>query len=105
MFQQDRSQDWNIGLTEDLKDPEFAREFLLAAMEENIALQVALGKVIRAYGLKEFAELVEMPSSNLTRALNPESNVTQKTLNRLLQPFGLQLSVAPIPESMQSNVA
>ena len=105
MSQRGRSQDWNVGLAEDLRDPEFAREFLLAATEEDLSIQIALGKVIRAYGLKEFAERVQMPSSNLVRALNLDSNVTQKTLNRLLQPFGLQLSVAPIPDSVQSDVA
>jgi len=96
MSQRGRSQDWNQGLAEDLRDPEFAKEFLLAAIADDIPLQIALGKVIRAYGLKEFAEQVQMPSSNLARALNPDSNVAQQTLERLLQPFGLRLSIAPI---------
>ena len=96
MNKRGRSRDWNEGLAEDLQDREFAREFLLAAVEEDIPIQDALGKVIRAYGLKEFAEEIGMPSSNLSRALNPGSNVTQQTLNRLLEPFGLRLSVAPI---------
>ena len=105
MPQRGHSQDWNVGLAEDLQDPEFARECLLAAMEENLSIQVALSKVIRAYGLKEFAERVQMPSSNLARTLNPNSNVTQKTLNRLLKPVGLHLSVAPLPESRQSTIS
>jgi probable addiction module antidote protein len=96
MNKQGRSRDWNEGLAEDLQDREFAREFLIAAMEEDIPIQDALGKAIRAYGLKEFAEEIGMPSSNLSRALKPDSNVTQQTLNRLLEPFGLRLSVAPI---------
>ncbi|WP_158535039.1 hypothetical protein [Acaryochloris thomasi] len=53
MFQQERSRDWNIGLAEDLKDPEFAREFLLAAMEENLPLPVTMSKVKQAH--QEFA--------------------------------------------------
>jgi DNA-binding phage protein len=96
MAKQGRSRDWNEGLAEDLQDREFAREFLLAAVEEDIPIQEVLGKVIRAYGLKEFAAEVNMPSSNLSRALKPSSNVTQQTLNRLLEPFGLRLSVAPV---------
>ena len=80
-----RHEDWNIGLAEDLRDPEFAREFLLGAIDEEVPLQVALGKVVRAMGVKEFA-----------RTLNPRRNPTQGTLNRLLKPFRLKLSLAPI---------
>ena len=31
-----RHEDWNIGLAEDLRDPEFAREFLLGAIDEEV---------------------------------------------------------------------
>jgi DNA-binding phage protein len=94
MIKRGRGTDWNEGLAGDLQDREFAREFLLAAVEEDISIQASLGKVIRAYGLKEFAAEIDMPSSNLSRALRPSSNVTQQTLNRLLKPFGLRLSLA-----------
>ena len=50
-----RHEDWNVGLAEDLRDPEFARQFLLGAIDEDVPLQVALGKVVRAMGVKEFA--------------------------------------------------
>jgi hypothetical protein len=53
----------------DLKDPAFDREFLAAAVEDGIPLQRALGKVIRATVVKEFADRVDMPSSNLLRAI------------------------------------
>lgn len=96
MSKRGRSRDWNEGLAEDLQDRDFAREFLLAAAEEDIPIQEALGKVIRAYGLKEFAAELNIPSSNLSRALKPSSNITQQTLNRLLEPFGLRLSIAPV---------
>ena len=43
-------------MAQDLRDPEFARELLLAAMDEGVPFRVALGKVIRAMGVKEFAE-------------------------------------------------
>ncbi len=55
-----RSLDWNEGLAEDLKDAEFAQEFLLGAMDDGVAIQVALGKVLRAMGVKEFAAKVDM---------------------------------------------
>lgn len=91
-----RSRDWNEGLARDLQDPDFAREFLLAAVEEGVPVQEALGKVIRAMGVQEFAERIAMARPNLLRAIHPEHNPTQKTLNRLLAPFGLKLSLAPI---------
>ena len=91
-----RSSDWNIGLAEDLRNQEFAREFLLAAIDEGVPLQVALAKVVRAMGVKEFAAKVHMASPNLLRTLNPRHNPTQSTLNRLLKPFRIKLSLALI---------
>ncbi len=91
-----RSREWNEGLAQDLRDKTFAREFLLAAIDEGVSIQVALGKVIRAMGVKEFAASVRMAPPNVLRAINPRHNPTQETLNRLLRPFRLRLSLAPI---------
>lgn len=94
-----RSVDWNEGLAKDLKNKKFAREFILASVEDGADLQVALGKVVRAYGLKEFAAKVKIPASNVLRAINPEHNPTQDTLNKLLKPFALKLSVVEDKEA------
>jgi DNA-binding phage protein len=91
-----RSRDWNTGVAQDLRDAEFARQFLLAAIDEGVSVQRALGKVIRATGVKEFAEKVRMASPNVLRAIHPRHNPTQETLNRLLKPFRLRLSLAMI---------
>ena len=91
-----RSKDWNEGLAKDLKNPEFAKEFIIASLEEGIPIQAALGKVIRAYGVKEFSTKTKIPSPNILRTINPKHNPTQKMLNKLLKPFGLMLSVQPI---------
>jgi DNA-binding phage protein len=98
-----RTRDWDEGLAEDLRDPNFAREFLLAAVEEEISLQEALAKVIRCYGVKEFADIIDIPSSNLTRALDQRHNPTQETINKLLRPFGLVIGVKPIEEPMRKT--
>ena len=100
-----RSKDWNIGLAQDLRNPEFAREFLLAAIEDGVSVQVALGKVIRAIGVKEFAEKITVASPNILRAINPRHNPTQETLNRLLKPFKLKLSLAPIDQPKRRRAA
>ena len=88
-----RSRDWNEGLAQDLRDPGFARDFLLAAMDEGVSIQTALGKVIRAMGVEEFAEQAKMAGPNVLRATNPRHNPTQATLIRLL-PLRLRLSLA-----------
>jgi DNA-binding phage protein len=91
-----RSNDWNEGLARDLRDPAFAREFLVAAVDEGVPLQHALGKVIRAKGATEFALQVDMSSANILRAINPARNPSHQTLNRLLQPFGFRIALAAI---------
>ncbi|MDZ4804308.1 MAG: hypothetical protein SGI90_05565 [Candidatus Eisenbacteria bacterium] len=100
-----RSRDWNEGLAQDLQDPTFAREFLVGAVEEGIPLQQALGKVIRAMGVKEFADKVGMASPNVLRAINPRHNPTQETLNRLLGPFKLKLSLALLRKGKGKHAA
>jgi putative addiction module killer protein len=100
-----RSRDWNEGLARDLQDPAFARAFLLAAIEEDVSLQQALGKVIRSIGVKEFAAKIGMASPNLLRAIHPRHNPTQETINRLLRPFGLRLSLAPIRKPRRRRAA
>jgi len=91
-----RSRGWNAGLAQDLQDRDFAREFLMSAIDEGVPIQVALAKVIRATGVKEFSARVRMASPNVLRAIDRRYNPTQRTLNRLLQPFNLRLSLARI---------
>jgi DNA-binding phage protein len=91
-----RTSDWDVGLAQDLRDSAFVREFLLASIDEDVDLQIALGKVIRAMGVKEFATKVHMASPNVLHAINPRHTPTQDMLNRLLRPFRLRLSLAPI---------
>ncbi len=100
-----RAKDWNEGLAKDLQDSEFARQFIKAALDEGLPIQKVLGKVIRAYGIKEFAKRTNISSPNLLRAIDPRHNPTQETLNRLLRPFGLRLSVAPIASKIRKSVA
>jgi DNA-binding phage protein len=100
-----RSEDWNIDLAKRLRNRAFARAFLLAAIDEGLTVQQALAKVIRAIGITEFAAQVGMPRPNVQRAIHARHNPTQETLNRLLAPFRLQLSLAPIATSRRSRAA
>lgn len=100
-----RAKDWNEGLAKDLRDPEFAREFIQAALDEGLPIQVVLGKIVRSYGVKEFSKKTKIPSPNLLRAIDPKHNPTQETLNRLLRPFGLRLSVTSIEAKTRKSAA
>jgi DNA-binding phage protein len=100
-----RSKDWNEGLARDLQNVDFAREFLLASLDEGISIQAALGKVIRAMGIKEFAKKTKIAGPNIVRAISAKHNPTQETLNRLLKPFGLMLTVTPIKSSLGKKAA
>ena len=61
-------------LAQDLRDPNFSREIHLAAIEEGVSIQIALGKVIRAIGIKEFSARIKIASPNILRAINPRHN-------------------------------
>jgi DNA-binding phage protein len=90
-----RSVEWNEGLARNLRRRSFAQQFIQACLDEGLSLQESLAKVVRAYGVAEFSEKTGLPSSNILRAINPKHNPTVETLNALLQPFALQLSVVP----------
>lgn len=100
-----RSKDWNEGLAEDLRNPNFAREFLAAAVEEGVPLKKALAKVIRATGVKEFANSVGMQSPNVLRAIHPKHNPTLETLERLLKPFKLKIGLAELKPRRRERAA
>jgi len=85
--------------------PLFKSSSLRTPQEEGVPVQLALGKVIRAMGVKEFAAKVRMASPSVLRAINPRHNPTQDTLNRLLRPFKLRLTLAPFEPSKRRRAA
>lgn len=88
-----RAHDWNESLAQRLKNKDFARDFLISYLESGKALKTAFHSVIRAYGVKDLAARVKMPSSNLSRTLHHRSNPTFETFEGLLKPFGFELTV------------
>jgi hypothetical protein len=44
-------------------------------------------------------------ASSISSAIDPKHNPTQETLNRLLEPFGLKLSLAPIKKPSGRSAA
>ncbi len=44
----ERSEDWNVGLAQDLQDDDFVREFVAAAIEEGVPVKAVLLKLSAA---------------------------------------------------------
>jgi DNA-binding phage protein len=100
-----RSRDWNEGLARELRNPEFAREFVLALLDEGFSLQQALAKTIRTYGIKEFAELAGIPRSNISRAIREGYSPGLLMLEKLLKPLGLRLAAMPSDKEGKDQAA
>jgi DNA-binding phage protein len=90
-----RSSDWSEGIAKELKDTVYAQNFLLGLLDEGDDLQTALGRLIRLYGVKEYARRSKMEESAIQRAINPAHNPTKGTLEKLLAPLKLSLGVKP----------
>ena len=100
-----RSRDWNERLAKDLRDPEFAQAFVMGLIDEGFDLKQALAKVIRAYGVKEFAAHVRMPASNLSRVIREDYNPTLNLLERLLASLGMKPTATPLEKLRKGKVA
>lgn len=90
-----RVSDWSEEASQELRDTSYAQTFLLSLLEEGDDLQTALGRLIRLYGVKEYAQVSKMEESAIQRAINPEHNPTKGTLEKLLAPLKLSLGVKP----------
>jgi probable addiction module antidote protein len=88
-----RSKNWDKVLQKQLKKPKFAHAYIKAALKDGIPLQTILGQVIRAMGVVEYAAKVGMAAPNLHRILRSNANPTLDTLQVLLAPLGLRISV------------
>ncbi len=91
----------------ELKDPDYARGFLLACMEEGVELRRALNEVAKAVGWSYFARWIhKMERPNIIQALGLNGNPTLKTMNKLLAPMGLRVgavSIEPILEKTRQH--
>mgnify|MGYP001555657355 CR=1 FL=1 len=90
-----RSSAWRESVSQELKDTTYAQSFLLELLDEGDDLQTALGRLIRLYGVKEYARRAKMEESAIQRAINPAHNPTKGTLEKLLAPLKLSLGVRP----------
>jgi probable addiction module antidote protein len=82
-----------------LKTPKARAEYIRAVWEEspgNVALMAsALGDVARAIGMSALAEKTDISRKALYKALSPEGNPEFSTLLKVMEAFGVRLTVAP----------
>jgi len=79
-------------------DPEFAAEYLKAAMEdadEPKVLLIALRQIAKARGVAKVAKGARMKRESLYRALSPHGNPRLTTLMAVTKALGLSLTVEP----------
>lgn len=85
-------------LLEELRDPEFAREYLNAALEDEDPRMflLALRYLAKAHGgMAQLAEEAELSRETLYRTLSLKGNPTLSTLTAILDVFGWQLALEP----------
>jgi probable addiction module antidote protein len=93
-----RLKNYKDDLLRRLADPKYAAEYLAQALAENdnAIFLLALRDVIEAGGgLGQFARRVGLKRPSLYKILSKRGNPTLETLQEILQPLGLRVSIAP----------
>ncbi len=78
------------------KDPEFAAEYVKAALEDNqepLVLLLALRHLARARGIAKVAKAAGIERESLYRALSRRGNPRLSTLVAVTRAIGLKLTV------------
>jgi probable addiction module antidote protein len=84
-------------LIEELKDPEFAAEYVQAALEESDmpeVLLLALRNVAEARGMTQLARDTELTRESLYRMLSEGGNPVLSSLYAILNALDLRLCIA-----------
>lgn len=92
-----RLKNYKADLHERLRDPEYAAEYLaqVLAEKDRAAFLIALKDVVEAGGgMGELAGRVGLKRPSLYKILSKHGNPTLETLQEILKPLGLRVSVA-----------
>lgn len=79
-------------------DPEYAAEYLNAAMEDSDepkVLLIALRQIAKAQGVAKVAKRAHIERESLYRALSPNGNPRFSTIVAITKALGLTLTVEP----------
>ena len=85
-----------------LDNPEIICEYLKTTLEEGDTelLMMAIGNVAKARGMTEIAKKTDLNRQNLYKALSGKGAPKFDTVVKVLQAFGLKLTLEPADESM-----
>jgi len=92
-----RLKNYKADLNRRLRDPEYAAEYLaqVLAEKDNAAFLIALKDVVEASGgVGGLAGRVRLKRPSLYKILSQKGNPTLATLQEILKPLGLRVSVA-----------
>jgi probable addiction module antidote protein len=93
-----RTRAYEETLKENLADPEFAAEYLTAALEdaEPAVFLLALKDVANVHGgIGKLAEAASLNRESMYRMLSEDGNPRISSLTAILHALGLKLSIAP----------
>jgi probable addiction module antidote protein len=87
--------DYKDGLSNRLQDPEYASEYLNEALKEDSQelFMLALRDVATAVGFANAARESKLNRETMYRMLSEKGNPNLSSLNKLLDTFGLSLTV------------
>src|ERR1700747_2189693 len=87
--------DFQEHLADDLRDPQMAAEYLMAAIEAGDLeyFKVALGNVAKAHGISNIAQITEIPKPTLYNILKEKSNPSLANIQEVLNACGLTIAV------------
>ena len=92
-----RLKNYKAGLLKRLVDPEYAAEYLaqVLAEKDNAAFLIALKDVVEAGGgVGRLAGRVGLKRPSLYKILSKQGNPTLETLQEILKPLGLRVSIS-----------
>jgi hypothetical protein len=92
-----RTEAYKNDVSEKLRDPEFANGYIQALIfNHDMSFKTALAEMIDAFGQVEFSDESAIKAPNVSRMverLRANENIKEETLERLLNVFGLTLTI------------
>ena len=89
-----RRMTYDAYIAEQMRDPDFAQEVVLAAIREGESVQDTLKIAIESMGIKEFSDKSNIPIQNLSAFVRGEKDFGYKRMTRCLAVFDLEFTIA-----------
>lgn len=88
---------FNDDFMEKLRDPEFASNYLMAAIIDNDInfLPTALGDIAKAHGMSKLAEGTGINRRTLYKIFDQDSNPSFELVTQIMNHLGLAIEVKP----------